>query len=122
MGTISHLLYRDCKLKAICRIDFTKIKGDNDMSLESARLFVQEVYMNKDIANKVTKIEDMKELIDFAIETGYDFGAEELKEVNLEFRKKVNNELSEEDLRMVIGGTTPLFPPCLPGSTSIFCQ
>lgn len=92
------------------------------MSIESARLFVQEVYKNKDFASKVTKIEDSKELIDFAIETGYDFRTEELKEVNQEFRKKVNRELSDEEISTVIGGTGPLFLPCIPGSTSAFCK
>jgi predicted ribosomally synthesized peptide with nif11-like leader len=92
------------------------------MSLESARLFVQEVYKNKDFANKVMKIEDNKELVDFANNTGYDFGADELKEVNQEFRKKENRELSETELSMVIGGFTQMFQPCIAGSTSAFCK
>lgn len=92
------------------------------MSIESARLFVHKVYTNRDFANRVTKIEDTKELFDFATKEGYDFGTEELKEVNREFRNKVNRELSETELSMVVGGVATMFPPCTPRNTSAYCQ
>ncbi len=60
------------------------------MSLESARLFVQEIYQNRDYADKVMKIEDIKELMDFAIKTGFEFAIEELKEVNQELQSEEN--------------------------------
>lgn len=92
------------------------------MSLESAKLFVHKVYTNRDFANQVTKIEDAKELFNFATKEGYDFGADELKEVNQEFRNKVNKELSDTELSMVVGGTPSLWAPCIEGSTSAFCK
>ena len=92
------------------------------MSLESARLFVQEVHQNKEFSYKVRMIADNKELIDFAGKEGFDFIAEELKEVNQEYQKIKNRELSEEELSMVIGGTVGIFPPCMKGSINPFCD
>jgi predicted ribosomally synthesized peptide with nif11-like leader len=89
--------------------------------MESARLFVHKVYTNRDFANQVTSIEDTKELFDFILKEGYDFGTEELKAVNREFESKVNRELSETELSMVVGGITTMFPPCLKSSTQAYC-
>ena len=91
------------------------------MSLESARLFVHKVYTNREFANQVTKIEDIKELFDFATKEGYDFGTEELKEVSREFQNKVNRELSETELSMVVGGVTTMFAPCTTGNKAAYC-
>lgn len=92
------------------------------MSIESARLFVHKVYTNRDFANQVTKIEDDKELFDFIAKEGYDFGTDELKEVNREFQNKVNRELSETELSMVVGGITTMFPPCTPINVYSYCK
>ena len=92
------------------------------MSLESAKLFVQKMHTNVDFANQVMKIEDDKEFYDFVAKAGYDFVTEELKEVNQEFRNKVNGELSEAELSMVVGGISVMFSPCLSSSTQSYCQ
>lgn len=90
------------------------------MSLESARLFVQKVYTNREFANQVTKIEHDKELFAFIAKEGYDFGTEELTEVNREFRSKVNRELSDTELSMVVGGCA-MFAPCTPTNVYSYC-
>lgn len=92
------------------------------MSLESARLFVQKMYTDKEFANHVNKTQDDKDFHDFIAKEGYDFSAEELKEVSQEFRKKANGELSEAELSMVIGGAATMNPPCTPQSTSLRCR
>jgi predicted ribosomally synthesized peptide with nif11-like leader len=92
------------------------------MSLESARLFVNKVYTNREFANQVTKIEDDKELFDFISKEGYDFGTEELKKVDQEFRNKVNGELSEAELSMVVGGAATMFAPCTPTTMYSYCR
>jgi predicted ribosomally synthesized peptide with nif11-like leader len=91
------------------------------MSLESARLFVQKVYTNRDFANQVTMIKEDEELFAFIAKQGYDFDTEELTEVNREFRNKVNGELSEAELSMVVGGGSAMFPPCTATSTYSYC-
>ncbi len=92
------------------------------MSIESARLFVQKMYTNREFANQVTKIEDDKDFYDFVAKAGYDFGISELKEVDQEFRKKANRELSEAELSIVVGGGATMFLPCEPGDTRLRCQ
>ena len=92
------------------------------MSMESARLFVQEVQKNRDFANNVRKIEDQSQLLDFAKKTGFEFSANELKEANTEAKKLVDRELDETELSMVIGGSTTMFPPCTPTSTAERCK
>ncbi len=92
------------------------------MSIESARLFVNKVYTNRDFANQVTKIEDTKELFDFISKEGYDFGVEELKEVKQEFQNKVSGELSDAELSMVAGGLSIMFPPCTPTTVYSYCK
>lgn len=92
------------------------------MSLESARLFVHKVYTNREFANQVTQIEDDKDLFDFIAKEGYDFGTEELKEVNREFQNKVSKELSEMELSMVTGGGATMFPPCTPTNVYSYCK
>lgn len=91
------------------------------MSLESARLFVHKVYTNREFANQVTRIEDDKDFYDFVAKAGYDFEIEELKEADKECRSKLNGELSETELSMVVGGGATMFPPCTPQSTSTRC-
>lgn len=92
------------------------------MSIESARLFVHKVYTDRDFANQVTKIEDDKDFYDFVVKEGYNFGTEELKEVNQEFQNKVNGELSETELSMVVGGVTTMFPPCTSTARYSYCK
>ncbi len=92
------------------------------MSLESARLFVQKVYTNREFANKVIMIKEDKELFAFIAKEGYDFDTEELTEVNREFRNKVNGELSEAELSMVVGGGATMFAPCTPTTNYSYCK
>lgn len=92
------------------------------MSLVSARLFVQKMYTNRDFANQVTKIVDDKDFYDFVAKAGYDFGTDELKEVSQEFRNKVNGELSDTELSMVVGGGATMFPPCTPTTMYSYCK
>lgn len=91
------------------------------MSLESARLFVQKVYTNREFANQVTRIEDDKDFYDFVAKAGYDFGTDELKEADKECRSKLNGELSETELSMVVGGINTMFPPCTPDRMYSYC-
>ena len=91
------------------------------MSLESARLFIQKMSTNSEFANQVDQIEDVKDFYDFVAKEGYDFGTEELKKADQEFRNKVNGELSEAELSMVVGGASTMYPPCTPQSTSARC-
>lgn len=78
------------------------------------------MYTNREFANQVTKIEHDEELFAFIAKEGYDFGTEELTEVNREFRSKVNRELSEAELSMVVGGVS-MFAPCTPTNVYSYC-
>jgi predicted ribosomally synthesized peptide with nif11-like leader len=95
---------------------------DTIMSIKSARLFVQKMYTNREFANQVMKIEDDTEFNEFVAKEGYDFGAHELKEADHEFRNKVNGELSETELSMVVGGVSIMFPPCTSTAMYSYCQ
>ena len=79
------------------------------------------MYTNREFANEVTRIEDDKDFYDFVAIAGYDFGVDELKEANKEVRSKLNGELSETELSMVVGGAT-MFAPCTPRTMYSYCK
>ncbi len=89
------------------------------MSLESAKAFREKMEMDLEFGVKVMELETVEALKAFILEEGYEFTGVELKEVNDVF---YNKELNEDELENVVGGIIAIYPPCIGGSTSPFCQ
>lgn len=66
------------------------------MSLESAKAFLKKMKTEEAFAAKVSEIKSKEERIQFARESGFDFSAEEIKEVS--------SELDDDDLDQIAGG------------------
>ena len=67
------------------------------MSTESAKAFVERVKTDEDFAKRVAEAASREERAEIVKAEGFDFTAEELKELT--------NELSVEDLEAVAGGS-----------------
>lgn len=67
------------------------------MSLESAKMFIEKMRIDREFAEKVRDCNDSAARWEFVKEAGFDFTAEEIQ--------KVQMELTDEELDMVAGGT-----------------
>ncbi|MDD2372177.1 MAG: Nif11-like leader peptide family natural product precursor [Syntrophomonadaceae bacterium] len=67
------------------------------MSIESAKAFVEKIKSDEEFAKKVQGCKDKEERIAFAKQAGFDFTAEEIKEVS--------SKLSDDELDAVAGGS-----------------
>jgi predicted ribosomally synthesized peptide with nif11-like leader len=74
------------------------------MSLQSAYKFVEKAYKNEELKDEVQTLESLERVAAFAVDEGYDFTAEELKESALKFYEDHDIELSEEELEAAAGG------------------
>jgi predicted ribosomally synthesized peptide with nif11-like leader len=66
------------------------------MSIETARAFVEKLKSDAELAQKVHEAEDTESKLQIAKQEGYEFTAQEAKQVQ--------EELSDEDLDSVAGG------------------
>ncbi|MFO8031571.1 MAG: Nif11-like leader peptide family RiPP precursor [Desulfohalobiaceae bacterium] len=77
------------------------------MSIEAAKAFIEKVKTDAELAKKVKESEDADSKLQIAKQEGYEFTAEEAK--------RVQEELTEEDLDSVAGGVLGT------GGGSTFC-
>lgn len=66
------------------------------MSIESAKAFIERMKTDEDFNNRVSTAEDKEARIAFVKANGFDFSAEDIKDVN--------SELTDEELDGVAGG------------------
>jgi predicted ribosomally synthesized peptide with nif11-like leader len=72
------------------------MKGETDMSIESAKAFLERVENDEDFKNSVGEITTTEERMEFVKKAGFDFTKEEIE--------KHTSELSDEELDNVAGG------------------
>jgi predicted ribosomally synthesized peptide with nif11-like leader len=72
-------------------------KGETDMSIESAKAFLERVKNDEDFRNSVGEITTTEERMEFVKKAGFDFTKEEIE--------KFTSELSDEELDKVSGGS-----------------
>lgn len=92
------------------------------MSIESAKKFREKMNTDYEFGCKVMSFEDIEGLQEFIVKEGYDFTGEELRKVNEELDKGVAGELGMDELELVAGGISIMFPPCTHDSKQPYCQ
>jgi predicted ribosomally synthesized peptide with nif11-like leader len=71
-------------------------KGETQMSIESAKAFLERVKTNEDFRNLVGGIATADQRMEFVRKSGYEFSKEEID--------RVKDELGEDQLDGVVGG------------------
>jgi predicted ribosomally synthesized peptide with nif11-like leader len=66
------------------------------MSMESAKSFIERMKTDEEFAKQVSEHKDKEARMGFAIEQGYDFTGEEVREAA--------TQLTEDELQQIVGG------------------
>jgi len=77
------------------------MKGEEGMSVESAKAFLERMKSDSAFRESVVGAQDDAERNKLVVEAGFEFTKEEIDQARSEFQ----GELSDEDLRLVAGGT-----------------
>ncbi len=92
------------------------------MSIESAKSFREKMNTDPVFGQKVFSFEDVEALMEFIVKEGFDFTGEELRKVNEEIDNRADGELGMDELELVAGGASTMFPPCTPTSRYSYCK
>lgn len=92
------------------------------MSIESAKKFREKMNTDLEFGRKVMSFEDVEGFLEFIVKEGFDFTGEELKKADEELDKEAVGELGLDELELVAGGTTTMFPPCTPTAKYAYCK
>ena len=75
------------------------------MSVKNAVKFIEDVYGDEEKRNELVGITKANDIVNYATESGYNFTMEELQEGQEQFMEVHGDELSDDELEAVAGGT-----------------